>query len=894
MEGPPRAFGVEILTLGARRRSRRDEPSVNVAPLSQPLTTEPSRPLHVRVAQAIGPRWRVAAFAAACALATVAARDGVPDNDPASLARAIGGATGGIVQPQDVRWETTGGELSDLVLGRFALALSSKTAGGPRDVWRVRVHLTPEGHPLAVTSAYDLTQTPLGDDHALVVRGTRAAFATFAYGQEQSVTELELTGEGSQNKSETTLDRVTIAIQNLQNTGTLDGVGRVDVGFDAPGERIGLALGDDALAIDLGDTSGVRHATLVYDRADLVQPVAGMHAEAARHLPKRFIFWAVDTVRAVTGPAPIAWLEEKVFALRDALKQATFRREGTQDELARTPPQILGGGAGDESHGAWPPANLPSIWKSTERGEGVWKPYAPAWMRKFSPAGNPPPAFYTTFVRPDAERPYAHVLLVAMDARQLELGMEAGTEDPKPLTGQHGPGRLPRDPAVISRVVAAFNGAFKTEHGQYGMMVHKRVLLPPQPNAATVIVLDDGRAGFGTWGKTQAIGGLVGIPDDSIVSFRQNLDALVDDGEVNPTKRLLWGYTLPGTTMQTERSGLCVTHAGHMMYAWGDDVSATALGKAMLGAGCDYAMHLDMNPHHTGFLFMTIHELRGHDYKSEPLTPLMEMSTDRYIEYAPKDFFYVTMRDPAPAAAAGAVAWHADPGTQPAPAWSPGIWTTTLGNVTLTSIDGDRARYRMAAGTAEPDAKTGAQPAHEIDAADKPHVVMSVSLGVAAEHRERGLIVAGKRVLPMTPGEDAALVARRDGSIAIVSAGDASLASAGIDATELPEILRGGVVAPHANLPFSHRGAPDHAALGITADGRVVVARGAVATAEALARALRAAGCSNAVLLDRGDEATATVRRAGTPAPPLARDQESTLFVLGVPMKPRSFHFHAK
>ena len=27
-----------------------------------------------------------------------------------------------------------------------------------------------------------------------------------------------------------------------------------------------------------------------------------------------------------------------------------------------------------------------------------------------------------------------------------------------------------------------------------------------------------------------------------------------------------------------------------MIYAWGDDVSATALGKAMRSAGCDYGM----------------------------------------------------------------------------------------------------------------------------------------------------------------------------------------------------------------------------------------------------------------------------------------------------------------
>ena len=238
-------------------------------------------------------------------------------------------------------------------------------------------------------------------------------------------------------------------------------------------------------------------------------------------------------------------------------------------------------------------------------------------------AQDAPSAFYRTFVRPDEERPYAKVLLVAMDMRQLDLDMEAGMEDPEPLTGSHGTGRIPRDPATYRRIAAAFNGAFKTEHGHYGMMVHKRVLLPPVPGAATVITLDDGRVGFGTWGADRKVGGVVGVPDQAIVSFRQNLDPLVDRGQVNPTGRNLWGFTLPGKGVQTERTGLCVTSSGHLLYAWGDDVSATMLAKALKMAGCDYAMHLDMNPYHTGFLFTAIDDLAGKKYKSQLLTTSM-------------------------------------------------------------------------------------------------------------------------------------------------------------------------------------------------------------------------------------------------------------------------------
>ena len=71
-------------------------------------------------------------------------------------------------------------------------------------------------------------------------------------------------------------------------------------------------------------------------------------------------------------------------------------------------------------------------------------------------------------------------------------------------------------------------------------------------------------------------------------------------------------------------------------------------------AGCSYGIHLDMNPHHTGFTFTSIDDIKAHKYKVDLLSPLMEISPDRYVEYAPKDFFYVMQRDPTPPALAPA------------------------------------------------------------------------------------------------------------------------------------------------------------------------------------------------------------------------------------------------
>jgi hypothetical protein len=843
-----------------------------------------------------------------------------PRKDIVDLAGALAEASGGVVEPRDVRWEPSEGAVSDFVFGRWALFLASDAPGGPRDVWRARVRLTPEGRPLGVADAHDLTGTPLGDDHALVIdpESDRAAFATYAFGQEQSVTVLDLAGEGAQNKTTLAADRAMAWITNLQQTGRGAGVARVDVTLDSPARGIGLALGPESLTVDFADEKGVRRrATLDLGKDEI--DGEGMHVEPGRHLPKRFVFWAVDTARAVSwiGPAPIAWLEDRVFALRDGARRFVFKLRGADDAdtLARADDpakpavpaaSILDATQAAVDAGHWPPPPIAGIWKSTQPGEGEWVAPKIAWLKKLPSGDVPaPPAILRTFVRPDPERPYATVLLVAMDMRQLDLDMEAGVEDPKPLTGPHGAGRLPRDPKIAQRVVAAFNGAFKTEHGNYGMMVKKRVLLPPQPSAASVVVLDDGRTALGTWPASTNVGGLLGISDDALVSFRQNLDPLVDHGEVNPTKRSLWGFTLPGTSAQTERSGLCVTPDGHLVYAWGDDANATALGKAMLMAGCSYGIHLDMNPHHTGFTFTSIDDVKTRKYKAELLSPLMEISPDRYIEYAPKDFFYLMLRDPTPpplaATRAVSAGWQVDPGAQPAPAWMPAVWSTRVGGVELVEVEGSRATWRLRAGTKEPDAKTGATPLHELTGEEAHRVLFSVGMGASAEKRPLGLATDGKMVLAVGQGQvqgqaqtrgagrNAVLVVQADGALGIERSEDVGNIGAHVDLAEVPFLFEAGLppVTPAGSMEA-------RAALGIRADGRVLIARGTSESDAPLAEALASAGCSRAVALSRGARgAELAFRRAGTASPPHAIDEATTLFAIAAPMKPRAFRFDA-
>jgi len=850
-------------------------------------------------------RWlhRRGLVALACALAASAAcvaHGSAPGRDLDALARALGRrADGSLVAPADIRWEPSGGIVSDLLVGRWVLFLARAPGEENRDVWRCRARVAPDGSVVDIAGAHDLTNTPLGDDHALVVHGRHAAFATRVYGQEQSVTILSLDGEGDRNKAATLSDRAMTAVTNLQRTGATEGVGRLDLTFESPGRDVALRLGETTLELTLfgGDARhSITASTAQVDlgTGELTPSDAGMRAEASMHLPKRFSHWAVDTLRAVSwiGPAPIAWVEDQALSLRDTYRRLTFRSGKSQTDvvvIAKSEPPALDPSEAQADEAHWPPPHVPSIWKSSEPGEGEWSAPPLSWLhRPVGVAADAPAAFYETFVRPDEERPYAKVLLVAMDMRQLELDMEAGVEDPEPLTGPPGAGRIPRDPSVYRRVVAAFNGAFKTEHGHYGMMVHKRVLLPPVPAAATVVVLDDARVGFGTWGSERKVGGIVGVPDDAIVSFRQNLDPLIDHGQINPAGRNLWGFTLPGKGVQTERSGLCVTGSGHLIYAWGDDVSATSLGRAMSMAGCDYAIHLDMNPYHTGFLFTAIDDLPAKKYRSSLLTAAMSIPTDRYIQYAPKDFFYVLNHDAPPPGVPGASPWVADGGLQPPPQWLPGVWSARSGGassaIDLVDVEPSRATWRIRAGSSD---AIAASPLREIAADDAKRVLLAVGLGVAPDRRPLGFATDGHMAVALRGGDSfGVLVVSGDGRMTIFRADDAPALGPHDDLVELPLALWDG------ERPPVGAGAPvPRAALGIAPSGRVLVARGVFSSIGPLVDALSAAGCSRAVVLDRGLRATGLLDRAGTDRPPRGQYEESVVYAIGTPLRPRGFRF---
>lgn len=784
-------------------------------------------PLHLRV-RAVSLLVATTALATAASAPRESARpDDARDRLGASIARATGLRVDALV------FERAGAQQwRDAVMGCTVLFTAAERPGAPRDVWRARVRVTPGGRLLSLRGPANLTLSPLGDDGPLVAEPApdgvtrRVAFVTRAFGVVQSAAVLAPEAEAPR--------RLTVGVSNVQSALSWRGVARWDVRLDAPVAE--LTAGFDGGALTLRAPGRSWRARV--ERGEIT-PASGATLVRQEEVDKALVHWAVDTVRAVpwVGPAPIAWLEERVFHARDLARRWRYRWLGGagQATTARASAEavvesgrVIAAAPRDEGDPTWPPPDIdPPLARSLgrERNEGVWTDATPAWLRRTPGA---PAAFVRTSLRLDAERPYTRIVLLAMDMRQLRLAMQAGVEDPVPLVGPRGDGRIPRDPAVLGRVVGAFNGAFKTEHGEYGMVVDRRVLLPPHRRSATVATLDDGRVAMGSWAESPAL-------PSPVVSLRQNLDPLVADGVENPTRRGLWGFVLGGIEhMPTVRSGLCMRDDGALMYAWGEETTARLLGRAMRLAGCSYGMHLDMNPGHAMFHFLRVDDLRARRWQYASLASGMHSSGERFLYHSPKDFFYLTLRDHTPAG----LPWE-PVAAQPAPRWSPAIVTATSGPVTLTSVALDRVRLSLRAGRREP------VPAATVEGRDTLHlpegatVLGAIELGAATSAQQpRGLTVDGRTLLPFVTRVRPACLDVTDGASI-----RAELLSDARDA------LQGALLVDDGRaLPVDDVAEVERAALGVTADGRLVLAQGTCGAA-ALQGALREAGVTRAMAL---------------------------------------------
>lgn len=351
-----------------------------------------------------------------------------------------------------------------------------------------------------------------------------------------------------------------------------------------------------------------------------------------------------DGARAVVGPAAVATAEDVAYGLDDRWNRLWRGNEAPQPywdvpQPAASPPaaSVPAASAASSSPSAEPPPFRPADVGPVHpsyyaKGDGVWIPVVEADCGER-------PCMYKTLLHPDRVRGWAAVAVAAIDTTATRVQLVPGFKEPRATEreaqGVQRPGLVPAEdrPALI----AAFNGSFKTEHGQLGMHVDGLTFIGPQRWACTVARLEDDRLAIATWSKLQP-------RLDGARWWRQAPTCLVEDGSfaagVHSEQNINWGRAVSGETV-IRRSAVGLDASGRTLFVGiSDATSAGAIARAMRHAGAHTVAQLDVNHSFPKFL---VFERQDEHLLGKPLCPGFLYSEKDYVEKAaPRDFFYVT------------------------------------------------------------------------------------------------------------------------------------------------------------------------------------------------------------------------------------------------------------
>lgn len=145
----------------------------------------------------------------------------------------------------------------------------------------------------------------------------------------------------------------------------------------------------------------------------------------------------------------------------------------------------------------------------------------------------------------------------------------------------------------------------------------------------------------GSWGARGA-----GVPahGQPIASVLQNLSLLVDHGRaagsIEGCIQSCWGATVGGVDAAA-RSALGIDGAGRLVWAAGESLLPSELARALIAAGVQRAVELDINPDWVaGYLY--VHG--GSGPRAEPVVPGQLGISGRLLTPYTRDFFALLAR----------------------------------------------------------------------------------------------------------------------------------------------------------------------------------------------------------------------------------------------------------
>jgi hypothetical protein len=262
--------------------------------------------------------------------------------------------------------------------------------------------------------------------------------------------------------------------------------------------------------------------------------------------------------------------------------------------------------------------------------DGIWQPVS------LQVGG--PTAIYRTIVHPDPERAYAELFVFALDLSKLRVHAAAGSIEPKTESSRPAPARPGRVPETDrERLVAAFNGGFKVEHGHFGMMVDGTELVPPRPKSCTFGELSDGSLAIAPW---------TALADARFAWWRQTPGCMLENGVLHPGLQSAdsknWGATLEGKTV-IRRSAVGMSRDGKTLFVGiSNSTTARALALGMQQSGAVTVAQLDVNHSFPRFL---LYRRQGEALTAQGAVKGLLYESDEYLgRTSTRDFFYVTAR----------------------------------------------------------------------------------------------------------------------------------------------------------------------------------------------------------------------------------------------------------
>ncbi|MEZ5141554.1 MAG: hypothetical protein R2726_03410 [Acidimicrobiales bacterium] len=419
----------------------------------------------------------------------------------------------------------------------------------------------------------------------------------------------------------------------------------------APGDEDGHESGHEAA--EGGD--GKRHRLLGFARrhriltavAIILVPflvlvgyslVAALTKPGQESLDARVVQWARDNHLGFA----VNWAEDKYY-------------ENNQPPSGGTPDQAIGPAgnapstsaavaAGDKESTTTTKAGPPHLPPPTKMPTPAAEPIANEG--EWFPAGQPVgglPAVYTTKVRPNAEKTSLLVFMAWIDPKLASVEIFPGSEVPG---GKWSVGnQIPADRCADA--IMAGNGGFRFDQSRGGYWSEGNEKYKMRDGAATMVTFKDGTATVGMWGRD------VGPADyPNIAVARQNLDLMVDNGQVVPDiDSKDWGALLKNVYF-VWRSGWGVTKDGAIVYAGGPALQPRDIAQRLADAGAVRAMEGDINPEWVTANLYSV----GPDGKCVGTKGLegpedkggMRQSANRYLNLDTRDFVAVFRRTDIP------------------------------------------------------------------------------------------------------------------------------------------------------------------------------------------------------------------------------------------------------